>query len=51
MSDFDVKEKRFEEDIESYLCTEGGYTTYTCSACDDSYVADHVDPKGHSVTG
>lgn len=26
MSDFDVKEKRFEEDIESYLCTEGGYT-------------------------
>ena len=26
MSDFDVKEKRFEEDIESYLCSEGGYT-------------------------
>lgn len=26
MSDFDFKEKRFEEDIESYLCTEGGYT-------------------------
>ncbi|WP_333652239.1 type I restriction endonuclease subunit R, partial [Lacrimispora sp.] len=26
MSDFDVKEKRFEEDIESYLSTEGGYT-------------------------
>ena len=25
MSDFDVKEKRFEEDIENYLCTEGGY--------------------------
>lgn len=26
MPDFDVKEKRFEEDIESYLCTKGGYT-------------------------
>lgn len=26
MSDFDVKEKRFEEDIESHLCTEGGYS-------------------------
>ena len=26
MSDFDVKEKRFEEDIEEYLITEGGYT-------------------------
>ena len=25
MSDFDVKERRFEEDIESYLITEGGY--------------------------
>lgn len=26
MSDFDVKEKRFEEDIESYLINHGGYT-------------------------
>lgn len=26
MSDFDVKEKRFEEDIESYLISYGGYT-------------------------
>lgn len=25
MSDFDVKEKRFEKDIEEYLCTKGGY--------------------------
>ena len=25
MSDFDVKEKRFEQDIEEYLITEGGY--------------------------
>ena len=29
-------------------CTEGGYTTYTCSACGDSYVDDHVNAKGHS---
>ncbi len=26
MSDFDVKEKRFEQDIEEYLLTQGGYT-------------------------
>ena len=26
MSDFDIKEKRFEQDIEEYLITEGGYT-------------------------
>ena len=25
MPDFDVKEKRFEQDIEEYLVTEGGY--------------------------
>ena len=25
MSDFDVKEKRFEQDIEEYLITGGGY--------------------------
>ena len=25
MSDFDLKEKRFEQDIEEYLITEGGY--------------------------
>ena len=25
MSDFDIREKRFERDIEEYLITEGGY--------------------------
>ena len=25
MSNFDVKEKRFEQDIEEYLTTQGGY--------------------------
>ncbi|MCH4193386.1 MAG: type I restriction endonuclease [Butyrivibrio sp.] len=25
MSDFDVREKRFEQDIEEYLCSRGGY--------------------------
>lgn len=28
-------------------CTEGGYTTYTCTICGDSYVADYVDALGH----
>ena len=26
MEDFDFREKRFEQDIEDYLITEGGYT-------------------------
>ena len=28
-------------------CTEQGYTTYTCSVCGDTYVADYVDAIGH----
>ena len=29
-------------------CTEGGYTTYTCSRCGDSYVSDYTDALGHA---
>ena len=29
-------------------CTAAGYTTYTCSVCGNSYVADEVDALGHS---
>ena len=28
-------------------CTEGGFTTYTCSVCGDSYVDDYTDALGH----
>ena len=28
-------------------CENGGYTTYTCSACDDTYVADETEALGH----
>ncbi|MDD7338098.1 MAG: dockerin type I repeat-containing protein, partial [Ruminococcus sp.] len=31
-------------------CTERGYTTYTCSVCGDTYVADYVDALGHSYS-
>ena len=30
-------------------CTEKGYTTYTCSACGDSYVSDYVNALGHTT--
>ena len=30
-------------------CTEQGYTTYTCSACGDSYVSDYVASLGHAM--
>ncbi|MCD8365883.1 MAG: glycosyl hydrolase 53 family protein [Clostridiales bacterium] len=30
-------------------CTKKGYTTYTCSACGDSYTADETDATGHTA--
>lgn len=30
-------------------CTEKGYTTYTCSKCDDSYTADEKAALGHNM--
>lgn len=29
-------------------CTEKGFTTYTCSRCNDSYVSDYTDTLGHT---
>ncbi|MPL75073.1 hypothetical protein SDC9_20894 [bioreactor metagenome] len=40
MSDFDVKENRFEEDIESYLCSVGGYIKGNPSAFDRNLALD-----------
>jgi len=30
-------------------CTEGGYTTYTCSRCSDSYIDDETEATGHDT--
>ncbi|MCD8117860.1 MAG: hypothetical protein LUE21_12295, partial [Oscillospiraceae bacterium] len=38
----------YEAVVTEPTCTEGGYTTYTCSACDDSYVADETEATGHT---
>ena len=32
-------------------CTAKGYTTYTCSACGDTYKSDYVKENGHSYKG
>ena len=29
-------------------CTNGGYTTFTCTVCGDTYTANHVEANGHS---
>ncbi len=38
----------YEAVVTDPTCTEAGYTTYTCSVCGDSYVADEVAALGHT---
>ncbi|MCD7944355.1 MAG: hypothetical protein LUH43_05665, partial [Clostridia bacterium] len=38
----------YEAVVTEPTCTTGGYTTYTCSVCGDSYTADETDATGHS---
>jgi len=36
----------YEATVTAPTCTEGGYTTYTCSACGDTYVDTYVPATG-----
>lgn len=38
----------YETIVKAPGCLEGGYTTYTCSACGDSYTGDETEPTGHN---
>ncbi len=38
----------YEAVVTAPTCTDEGFTTYTCSACGDSYVADYTDAAGHT---
>ncbi len=38
----------FTSVVTTPTCTEKGYTTYTCTACGDSYTADEVTALGHT---
>ena len=40
-------EHDYQAVVTAPTCTEGGYTTYTCAKCGDSYVADEVAALGH----
>ena len=41
----------YESVVTAPTCTEGGYTTYTCSRCGDNYVADEQEALGHDWSG
>lgn len=38
----------YTKKITNPSCTDTGFTTYTCSRCGDSYVADYKDALGHN---
>ena len=42
-----AKNHSYKKSVTEPTCTEKGYTTYTCSVCGDTYVADYVDALGH----
>ena len=37
----------YETVVTAPTCTEGGYTTYTCTICGESYTADETEALGH----
>ncbi|MBE6932398.1 MAG: hypothetical protein E7464_03325 [Ruminococcaceae bacterium] len=37
----------YKAEVTEATCTEGGYTTYTCSKCGNSYKADETEAAGH----
>ena len=39
----------FVPTVTAPTCTEGGYTTYVCSDCNETYVDDHVPALGHTA--
>ncbi len=38
---------KYEKEVTAATCTENGYTTYTCSVCNDSYVDNVTTKTGH----
>ena len=42
---------KYVETVTKPTCTEKGYTTYTCSVCNDSYKGSYTDALGHSYVG
>ena len=42
-----IAEHEYTAVVTEPTCTEQGYTTYTCSHCEDSYVDDYVEALGH----
>ncbi len=47
--EIDMIGHNYESVVTVPTCTEKGYTTYTCSECEDSYIENYVDAVGHTI--
>ena len=41
---------KYRAKVTAPTCTERGYTTYTCSVCNDTYTDNYTDPLAHNET-
>jgi len=46
----EAKGHNYESEVTAPTCTEKGYTTHTCTRCDDSYVDTETEALDHSFT-
>ena len=49
--DLDPHTHSYTAEVTAPTCTAGGFTTYTCTGCGDSFVDDPVGPLGHAWEG
>ena len=47
-ADVPACEHNYESAVTAPTCTEGGYTTHTCSLCGNTYKSDYTDATGHT---
>lgn len=45
----DALTHQYDKVVTAPTCKEGGYSTFICSLCDDTYVDDEVDALGHDI--
>ena len=46
-----TKSHDYETEVTAPTCTEAGYTTYTCTACGDTYKEEGTPALGHTLAG
>ena len=48
LADAQLADHSYESTVTAPTCSKGGYTTYTCTACGDSYTSDQTSAVDHS---